>query len=91
MLIKTFRFRVSNWAIDKSPTTDKAHENERIIRGKSYLSGPKKIDRKINAWLETENANLIDIKITAVTTNQHNNGGSDAVDMFYAVLYEHKK
>jgi hypothetical protein len=46
------------------------------------------IDRKVNTWIEKNNAIIKDIKVTTYTVDRHNNGYDDTVIMVYTLMYE---
>lgn len=46
------------------------------------------IEDEINLFLDLSQAEVIDIKVSTVTTRQHNNGGDDTVELIYTILYK---
>lgn len=53
-----------------------------------YIDSLSTIEDEINSFLDLSQAEVIDIKISTVTTNQHNNGGKDTVELIYTILYQ---
>lgn len=87
MKIKTFQFLLSNHR--GNDLYDHHDYEKKAAAAKNYpYSTEKQIDKKINRWLEKNNAIVKDIKVTTYTVMQHNNGGDDAVIAIYTIMYE---
>lgn len=73
--VKTFRFTGSEC---------------RYINGKFECAKEqtKDIDTIINNFISKYVEELIDIKITTVESNYHNNGGYNNVDLIYTIIYK---
>lgn len=82
MYIKTFRFRVSNAA--SSAFSDDINTNWYTERVKELVSEAE-ITKKINKFINDKE--VIDIKITPVDVNYHNNGRGNTVDLIYTIIY----
>lgn len=87
MYIKTFRFRVSNpassaFADDKDTKWYKERMAEIVTEAE--------ITKKINHYINTSIADreVVDIKITPVDVNYHNNGRGNTVDLIYTIMYK---
>lgn len=74
--IKTFRFKGSR---TKYIGNGIGHEN---LKDSADI-----IDETINNFIYDEVAELIDIKITTVDCNYHNNGGYNDIDLIYTIIY----
>ena len=74
---KTFRFNGSKNDYDRS-----SQKNTKIYTSESV------IDHTINQFLKDNEYILIDIKITTIDTNYHNNGGYNDIDLLYTIIYE---
>lgn len=74
--IKTFRFTGSK---TKYLGSSKGHQN---LKDSTNI-----IDETINFFICNEVAELIDIKITTVDCNYHNNGGYNDIDLIYTIIY----
>jgi hypothetical protein len=87
MKIKNFQFLLSN---HRGTDLYDHHDYEKSAAAyKKYpYSTEKEIDKKINRWIEKNNAIVKDIKVTTYTVMQHNNGGDDAVIAIYTIMYE---
>lgn len=77
MKIKTFRFIGC-----KNSYTRGKDINEKVYDKEN------KIDHEINQFLKDNEYELIDIKITTIETNYHNNCGYNSVDLLYTVIYK---
>ena len=75
--IKTFRF---NGSRNKYKQNDKSNE--------CYYHSTEKIDNDINTWIKDNNVFLVDIKITTIELNYHNNCGYNQVDLLYTIMYK---
>lgn len=75
--IKTFRFIGS-----KNSYTRSGNTNEKVYDKEN------KIDHEINQFLKDNGYDLVDIKITTIETNYHNNCGYNGVDLLYTVIYK---
>ena len=77
MKIKTFRFiGCKNNYIREKSTSEKVYDKE------------NKIDYEINQFLKDNGYELVDIKITTIETNYHNNCGYNGVDLLYTIIYK---
>lgn len=87
MKIKNFQFLLSN---HRGNDLYDNHDYERNAAAyKKYpYSTEREIDKKINRWIEKNNAIIRDIKVTTYTVMRHNNGGDDAVIAIYTLMYE---
>lgn len=81
--IKTFQFLLSNFA-----GNDVYHYDSCGYKPKKNPETERDIDRKVNKWIEKNNAIVKDIKTTTYTLNRHNNGMDDTVIMVYTIIYE---
>ncbi len=84
--VEIFKATVSNW------TTAGASPSELSSRyfqqaAKQVLT-PQQIEKEINHWAECGGYEIVDIKVTAVEIQQHNNGGTNTVELWYTILYE---
>lgn len=87
MKIKNFQFLLSN---HRGNDLYDHHDYEK--KAAAYKNYPyvaeKEIDKKINRWIEKNNAIVKDIKVTTYTIMRHNNGGDDAVIAIYTLMYD---
>lgn len=87
---KTFQFLVSNaggnalYRDENRAFCVRQDECHRVYDEKS-------IDKKINAWIEKEHADVADIKVDNYTIHRHNNGYEDSVVLVYTILYREAK
>ena len=51
----------------------------------------KAIDKKVNAWIEKENAEVISLNVTSYAVDRHNNGRHDTIVLVYTILYRETK
>ena len=87
---KNFQFLVSHAAgnnLHRDPSIDFWTTQS----GKYKINDEKSIDKKINAWIEKEQADVIDIKTMNYTLDRHNNGRQDTVVLVYTILYRETK
>jgi hypothetical protein len=83
MKIKTFQFLLSNFGGNDVYSYDP--------RGYTPRKSPeteREIDRKLNRWIEKNNPEIHDIKITTYTVHRHNNGMNDTVIAIYTITYD---
>ena len=83
---KTFQFLVSHSAgnnLHRDPSIDFWTTQS----DKYKIDDEKSIDKKINAWIEKEQADVTDIKTMNYTLDRHNNGRQDTVVLVYTILY----
>ena len=87
MYIKTFRFRVSN-ATSSAFESDK--EDAWYKERSKELTSEDEITQRINKYINTTipDRRVIDIKITPVNVNYHNNGRGNTIDLIYTIMYE---
>lgn len=89
--IKTFQFPVScdngNWRVMFLDDDDEPEEVFKDEAGKYRIKTEDDIDKEINDWVKKSNADVVDIKTTTYTADQHNNGWGDTVVAIYTVLY----
>lgn len=87
MYIKTFRFRVSNWT---SVAWDKDEQSPHFAKGQKELVTEEEITKQINKYINTSipDRKVIDIKITPVDVNYHNNARGNTIDLIYTIMYE---
>lgn len=78
MKTKTFMFKVS--------ACKSIRESNQF--GDAVMVEQLDIDAELNNFIDNEVNQLIDIKITAFTSNRHNNGGSDEVWALYTIMYK---
>lgn len=88
MKIKTFQFCVSNAAGNNLHTNGCYKKDKFSIDTKEPYDSEKGIDKKLNRWIEKNNPDIHDIKITTYTVDRHNNGGDDTVIAIYTILYD---
>ena len=89
MKIKTFQFLLSNHHGNDVYDNHPSDYGKKIAANKNYpYSTEKQIDKKINRWIEKNNAIIRDIKIVTYTVHRHNNGGDDAVIAIYTITYD---
>lgn len=87
---KTFQFLVSH-AAGNNLHRDSSIDFWTTQSGKYKIDDEKSIDKKINAWIEKEQADVIDIKTMNYTLDRHNNGRQDTVVLVYTILYREAK
>lgn len=87
---KTFQFLVSNAAgnaLDQdSDLAFRSNQNS-----KHPVKDEKAIDKKVNAWIEKENAEVISLNVTSYAVDRHNNGRHDTIVLVYTILYRETK
>ena len=83
MKIKTFQFLLSNFAGNFVYNYDQSRYTP-----KKLPDTEKTIDKKINRWIEKNNAIVKDIKVTTYTLHRHNNAMSDTVCAIYTIMYD---
>lgn len=88
MKIKTFQFALSNFCGNELHSNAKDWEQKSKADKNHPYSTEKQIDRKLNKWIEKNNAIIKDIKITTYTVDRHNNGYDDTVIAIYTIMYE---
>ena len=88
MKIKNFQFCLSNCCgNDLHNNADDWKQKVKVDRNHPYVA-EKEIDKKINRWIEKNNAIVKDIKVTTYTIDRHNNGGDDTVIAIYTLTYD---
>ena len=87
---KTFQFLVSNAAGNTlHQDSDLAfRSNQNRIHP---VKDEKAIDKRVNAWIEKENAEVISLNVTSYTVDRHNNGRHDTIVLVYTILYREIK
>ncbi len=83
MKIKTFQFLLSNFGGNFVYNYD-----SKGYTPKKLPDTEKSIDKKINRWIEKNNAIVKDIKVTTYTLHRHNNAMSDTVVAIYTIMYD---
>ena len=83
MKVKSFRFRVSNWTLNPSP---KDKEDSHFVVAADEVKCCEEIDYVLNRFMQS--VKVIDVKVSTIDVNYHNNGRGNKVDMMYTVLYE---
>ena len=87
---KTFQFLVSNAAgntlYQDSDIAFRSNQNS-----KYPVKDEKAIDKKVNAWIEKETAEVISLNVTSYAVDRHNNGRQDAIVLVYTILYRETK
>lgn len=87
---KTFQFLVSH-AGGNNLHRDSAIEFWASQNAKYKIDDERSIDKKINGWIEKEQADVIDLKTANYTIDRHNNGRHDTVVLVYTILYRESK
>ena len=88
MKIKTFQFCLSNFCGNDLHNNCKDWEQKARALKTTPYSTEKMIDRKVNTWIEKNNAIVKDIKTTTYTVDHHNNGYDDTVIAIYTIMYD---
>lgn len=88
MKIKNFQFCLSNYCGNNLHNNAKDWEQKAKAEKNTPYSSEKQIDRKLNGWIEKNNAIVKDIKVTTYTVDRHNNGYDDTVIAIYTIMYE---
>lgn len=90
MKIKTFQFRLSNFCGNDLHNGAGSRDWERKVKANKDqpYSTEKMIDRKLNTWIEKNNAIVKDVKVTTYTVSRHNNGYDDTVIAIYTIMYD---
>ncbi len=88
MKIKTFQFCLSNYCGNNLHNNAKDWEQKVKAEKNTPYSSEKQIDRKLNGWIEKNNAIVKDIKVVTYTVDRHNNGYDDTVIAIYTIMYE---
>jgi hypothetical protein len=88
MKIKTFQFCVSNFCGNDLHNNSKDWDQKAKALKTTPYSTEKMIDRKVNTWIEKNNAIIKAINVTTYTVDRHNNGYDDTVIMVYTIMYE---
>lgn len=87
--IKTFQFAVSNYAGNALHNSCGDEWSRKAKADKNHpYNTEKQIDKKVNRWIEKNNAIVKDLKVTTYTIDRHNNGYDDTVIMVYTLTYE---
>lgn len=84
--VKVFRFTVTNWTT-AGGTIDEIR-SQYFQKAASQVWSPKKVEEAINDWADCNEYQILDIKVTAVEEQHHNNGGTNTVELWYTILYE---
>ena len=84
MKVKNFRFRVSNWT-SRPCLGDET--NPLFYEGAKEVYDCEQIDEILDDFLKDANR-IIDIRVTPIEVNKHNNGKGNTVDLIYTFLYE---
>lgn len=87
---KTFQFLVSN-AAGNAPDQDSDIAFRSNQNNKHPVKDEKAIDKKVNAWIEKENAEVISLNVTSYAVVRHNNGRHDTIVLVYTILYRETK
>lgn len=87
---KTFQFLVSN-AAGNALDQDSNLEFRSNQNSKHPVKDEKAIDKKVNAWIEKENAEVISFNVTSYAVDRHNNGRHDTIVLVYTILYRETK
>ena len=89
MKIKNFQFALSNYCGNALHNGAGSEWERKAKADKNHpYSTEKQIDKKINRWIEKNNAIVKDIKVTTYTVDRHNNGYDDTVIAIYTIMYE---
>lgn len=89
MKIKNFQFLLSNYCGNVLHNGAGSDWERKAKADKNHpYSTEKQIDKKINRWIEKNNAIVKDIKVTTYTVDRHNNGYDDTVIAIYTIMYE---
>jgi hypothetical protein len=88
MKIKTFQFVLSNFCGNELHNNSKDWEQKSKADKQRPYSNEKQIDRKLNKWIEKNNAIIKDIKVVTYTINRQNNGYDDTVIAIYTIMYD---
>ena len=84
MKVKVFNFEVSNSA-SHCFSTDKL--TNWYADCENRLKSPVDIENTINKFLENV-SNVIDIKVTAVPIDTHNENRGNIIKLYYTIMYE---
>ena len=87
---KTFQFLVSN-AAGNALHQDSDLTFQFSQNSKYPVKDEKAIDKKVNGWIEKENAEVISLNVTSYAADRHNNGRHDTVILVYTILYRETK
>lgn len=89
MKIKNFQFALSNYCGNALHNGAGSEWERKAKADKNHpYSTEKQIDKKINRWIEKNNAIVKDIKVTTYTVDRHNNGYDDTVIAIYTIMYD---
>ena len=88
MKIKTFQFCLSNFCGNDLHNNSRDWEQKAKSNKTTPYCTEKQIDRKLNKWIEKNNAIIRDIKVTTYTVARHNNGYDDTVIAIYTIMYD---
>ena len=84
MNVKVFKFQVSNSA--SHCFAGDMHKTW-YTETKNRLKGPVDIENTINKFIATV-SNVIDIKITVVPIDTHNENRGNIIELYYTIMYE---
>lgn len=84
--VKIFNATVSNWTT-AGGTLEEIRSKYFQQAAKQVLT-PHQVEETINHWAECGGYEIVDIKVTAVEIQHHNNGATNTVELWYTILYE---
>ena len=84
--VEIFKTTVSNWTT--AGGTPSELSSKYFQEAAKQVLTPQQIEEAINHWAECGGYEIVDIKVTTVEIQHHNNGATNTVELWYTVLYE---
>lgn len=84
--VKVFKFAVTNWTT-ASGTLDEIR-SQYFQEAASEVWSPKEVEKAINDWADSNEYQILDIKVTTVDVRYRTGSGTNTVVLWYTILYE---
>lgn len=84
--VKVFKFTVTNWTT-AGGTLDEIR-SQYFQEAASEVWSPKEVEKAINDWADSNEYQILDIKVTTVDVRYCTGSGTNTVVLWYTILYE---
>ena len=84
--VKVFKFTVTNWTT-AGGTIDEIR-SQYFQEAASEVFSAKEVEKAINDWADSNEYQILDIKVTAIDVRYRTGSGTNTVVLWYTILYE---
>lgn len=84
--VKAFKFTVTNWTT-AGGTLDEIR-SQHFQEAADEVWSPKEVEEAINDWADSNECQILDIKVTTVDVRYRAGSGTNTIVLWYTILYE---